>query len=139
MPRSEKRVATTAADPVCSLGRPCAIGRGSGIVAPVLTDRHRSGFAGAANLGACHGAAVGERELSDAEVRARLSAMSDDELARVLTPAEREALEFGYRERVTDTEHAHIRSLPEVLPTLFADAAARAEQAGFDGVELHYA
>src|SRR6185437_3388925 len=33
----------------------------------------------------------------------------------------------------------HIRELPRVLPELFAGAAARAEQAGFDGVELHYA
>jgi 2,4-dienoyl-CoA reductase-like NADH-dependent reductase (Old Yellow Enzyme family) len=65
--------------------------------------------------------------------------MSEDELARVLTPAEWEALHFGYRERVGDMQHAHIRNLPAVLPGLFADAAARAEQAGFDGVELHYA
>jgi 2,4-dienoyl-CoA reductase-like NADH-dependent reductase (Old Yellow Enzyme family) len=36
-------------------------------------------------------------------------------------------------------ELPHIRSLPEALPGLFADAAARAEAAGFDGVELHYA
>ena len=33
----------------------------------------------------------------------------------------------------------HIRELPQVLPGLFADAAARALEAGFDGVELHYA
>ena len=90
-----------------------------------VTDRHR--------------AALGEPDLADAAVRTRLAAMSDDELARVLTAAERESLAFGYRERVTDMEHAHIRSLPQVLPKLFADAAARAEAAGFDGVEPHYA
>jgi 2,4-dienoyl-CoA reductase-like NADH-dependent reductase (Old Yellow Enzyme family) len=32
-----------------------------------------------------------------------------------------------------------IRELPRVLPPLFADAAARALAAGFDGVELHFA
>ncbi|MFK7803610.1 MAG: tRNA-dihydrouridine synthase, partial [Anaerolineae bacterium] len=33
----------------------------------------------------------------------------------------------------------HIRELPDVLPSLFAAAAGRAQQAGFDGIELHYA
>jgi 2,4-dienoyl-CoA reductase-like NADH-dependent reductase (Old Yellow Enzyme family) len=88
-----------------------------------ITDRHRAALPG----------------LSDADIRARLSAMGEDELATVLTADELEALQFGYRERVTDMRHAHIRELPQVLPGLFADAALRAEKAGFDGVELHYA
>jgi dimethylglycine catabolism A len=88
-----------------------------------ITDRHRAALP----------------DLSDADIRARLSAMSEAELAAVLTADELEALQFGYRERVTDMQHAHIRELPQVLPGLFADAALRAEKAGFDGVELHYA
>jgi 2,4-dienoyl-CoA reductase-like NADH-dependent reductase (Old Yellow Enzyme family) len=50
-----------------------------------------------------------------------------------------EALEFGLRERVTDVDKPHIRDLPWTLPAIFAAAARRAEVAGFDGVELHYA
>ena len=88
-----------------------------------ITDRHRAALPG----------------LSDAEIRARLSAAGEDELAAALTADELEALQFGYRERVTDMQHAHIRELPQVLPGLFADAALRAQKAGFDGVELHYA
>jgi 2,4-dienoyl-CoA reductase-like NADH-dependent reductase (Old Yellow Enzyme family) len=57
----------------------------------------------------------------------------------VLSPRELDDLDRGYRERVTDTHLPHIAELPRVLPPLFADAAARAIAAGFDGVELHFA
>jgi 2,4-dienoyl-CoA reductase-like NADH-dependent reductase (Old Yellow Enzyme family) len=73
------------------------------------------------------------------EVRTALAALDDDGLIQVLTPREREDLRMGYRERITDLHLPHIRALPEVLPQAFAEAAARAERAGFDGGELHYA
>ena len=72
-------------------------------------------------------------------IRSRLLEMDDDALADVLSPRDLESLRMGYRERVTDVHLPHVRELPEVLPGLFASAAARAEEAGFDGVELHYA
>jgi 2,4-dienoyl-CoA reductase-like NADH-dependent reductase (Old Yellow Enzyme family) len=86
-----------------------------------------------------HRRALGDASLSDNEVRARLPGLSNDELAGVLTREELEALQFGYRERVTDMHLAHVRDLPASMPGLFADAALRAQEAGFDGVELHYA
>jgi 2,4-dienoyl-CoA reductase-like NADH-dependent reductase (Old Yellow Enzyme family) len=72
-------------------------------------------------------------------LRSALASLDERALEFVLTERELEALRFGARERVTDTHLPHVRALPEVLPSLFAQAAQRAERAGFDGVELHYA
>jgi 2,4-dienoyl-CoA reductase-like NADH-dependent reductase (Old Yellow Enzyme family) len=86
--------------------------------------------------------AVGERswlEAPEPAVREALLAADRATVEAVLDRREREALDYGYRERVWDLDLAHIRDLPRVLPGLFADAAARAREAGFDGVELHYA
>jgi dimethylglycine catabolism A len=86
-----------------------------------------------------HRRALGDPSLPENEVRTRLRGLSNDELAHVLTSEEREALQFGYRERVTDMHLQHVRDLPTSMPGLFADAAVRAQEAAFDGVELHYA
>jgi 2,4-dienoyl-CoA reductase-like NADH-dependent reductase (Old Yellow Enzyme family) len=84
-------------------------------------------------------AALGAENWPEARLRAHLSTLPEDALARVLSARELEALRFGYRERVTDLDRPHIAELPRVLPGLFAAAARRAEHAGFDGVELHCA
>ncbi|MCL4798240.1 MAG: hypothetical protein KJ025_01555 [Burkholderiales bacterium] len=84
-------------------------------------------------------ARLGAEDWPEERVRATLAELPEDELARVLETRELEALRYGYRERVTDMDLAHVRALPAVLPDLFAGAARRAQAAGFDGVELHYA
>ncbi len=97
-----------------------------------VTDRHRCALADA--TGDSGWLAAGE-----AEIRAFLAAAADALHDRVLDERELEALRFGYREHVTDMHLPHVRDLPKVLPEIFAAAARRARQAGFDGVELHYA
>lgn len=78
-------------------------------------------------------------EASELAIREYLNQAPDDLLERVLDKRELEALRFGYREHVTDIHLPHISELPRVLPDIFANAALRAKEAGFDGVELHYA
>ena len=68
-----------------------------------------------------------------------LASLDAHTLSAVLTEREAQALQTGFRERVTDIDQPHVRELPQVLPALFAQAAERARRAGFDGVELHYA
>jgi dimethylglycine catabolism A len=85
---------------------------------------------------------LGERrwlEAPEPELRARLLSADRSAIEAILTPRELEALDYGYRERIWDTHLLHILALPRVLPGLFAEAAGRAQAAGFDGVELHYA
>ena len=89
-----------------------------------ITDRHRDFF---------------YNELDDDGIRTKFAELTDEALAKALSEREYEAYAYGYRERVNDLNLEHIRTLPQTLPGLFSAAAKRSQEAGFDGIELHYA
>ena len=93
-----------------------------------LTDRHRAALADSV----IHNA-------SDTAVRSHLASLDDESLATVLSTRELNDLHYGARESVNDCHLSSIAELPSTLPPLFAAASRRALEAGFDGVELHYA
>lgn len=83
--------------------------------------------------------AFGEVATDEAGLRSALAGAPEETIEVVLGERDLESYRMGHRERITDLHLEPIRSLPALLPGLFADAAARALAAGFDGVELHYA
>ena len=66
--------------------------------------------------------------VSDADFEAKLEAHLPD-------LRDRRDFHFGYRQTIEDLSRSEIRQ----IPGWFAAAARRARQAGFDGVELHFA
>jgi dimethylglycine catabolism A len=70
---------------------------------------------------------------------ASVLALSDEAFLRdaqsLLSPRHLRDLRFGYRQTIEDLSAEEVAR----IPVFFADAAARARAAGFDGVELHFA
>ncbi len=97
-----------------------------------LKDRHRAALVKVT-------AEASWRMADHTVVREFLKQAPDELIEQVLDARELESLRFGYRESVTDVDLPHVRELPQVLPGIFGSAARRAREAGFDGVELHYA
>ena len=95
-----------------------------------ITDRHRD---------AIHERFGDAAAAEEQSIRAVLGQCTDTVLSQILTAREYRDYAWGYREEVNDLHLPHIRELPQVLPNLFASAAERAREAGFDGVELHFA
>lgn len=82
---------------------------------------------------------LGAEPASDEALREFMLTLPEEQLHGLLNARELEALQYGAREHIEDVELEHIASLPQSLPPLFAAAAERAQRAGFDAVELHYA
>jgi 2,4-dienoyl-CoA reductase-like NADH-dependent reductase (Old Yellow Enzyme family) len=91
------------------------------------------------NITDAHRAVIGAEGWTEQEIRDHLNTLDSNELGNFLTQRELDDLRMGARERVTDVQFDHIKQLPNVLPELFSDAAERAQKAGIDGIELHYA
>ena len=90
-----------------------------------ITDRHREAVGG---------------DHTDEEIRELLLDLPDERLEEILAPRELEALQAsatgsGSPTRICPTS----ATSRESYPSSFAEAARRAQAAGFDGVELHYA
>jgi 2,4-dienoyl-CoA reductase-like NADH-dependent reductase (Old Yellow Enzyme family) len=78
--------------------------------------------------------AVARGELPEATLTLTDEAFERDALS-LLTPRRLRDFLHGYRQTIEDLDPAEIRR----IPGWFADAARRAQDAGFDGVELHFA
>ncbi len=78
-------------------------------------------------------------DADEAVCRDTLISATREAIEAILSKADLRSLDFGHRDSINDMHLSHIVDLPQRLPNLFAQASVRAHQAGFDGIELHYA